>query len=365
MQSAANNDLGLELRQHGGEDADDVPSQENACMLRVCGGTVIAPGSQYSESKSMANPWVWASITLATAIVAAVAVRPTSCTNLPKCMASYKESSYLYNAFAATGLGTVFLHELASLLLSYRSVQQAEGLIRDLSKMLLPSALLCITFAVLFAENMILYASSTPWYAHSASLGQSSQDGTLVYTIFYVEWLINVPILLTLAGYCALELPLDVVARPIVVTNVYIIAAWSCYFISNAAARWSMVALSFAMYAWASYDMAQWVVRFLRDNPESRSDLYLRPCLAILLIVIFGIYGIVFLCRLSGTVTTLTERLFYTFMDIGSKLIVSMVFTGVRSSEYHALLLDMLVNTNTVFQREAHSRNDFGDTSGA
>lgn len=326
-------------------------------MLRVCGGTVIAPGSQYSEGKLMANPLLWASITMATAIVAFLAIRPTSCTNSRKCMASDEETSYLYNAFAATGLGTVFLHELASLLLSYRSVQQAEGLIRDLAKMLLPSALLCISFAVLFAENMILYFSSTPWYAHSASLGHASQDGGLVYSIFYVEWLINVPILLTLAGHCALDLPLDVVAQPVVVTNVYIIAAWCCYFISNAAARWSMVALSFAMYAWASYDMAQWVVSWLKDNPESRSGLYLRPCLAVLLIVIFGIYGIVFLCRLGGTVTTLTERLFYTFMDIGSKLIVSMIFTGVRSSEYHALLLDMLVNTNTVFQRDKRSRN--------
>ncbi|CAE8596591.1 unnamed protein product [Polarella glacialis] len=312
----------------------------------------VGPRSSSAFQNSMGNPFIWAAITAITALIAVAVFRPTSCSSSKNCVALESDSSHLYNAFAATGLGTVLLHELASLFLSYRSLANAQGLLANLTKMLEPSALLCVSFSVLILENLILFISPSPWYAHSAEFGAASSGETaVVYTIFYVEWLINVPILLTLAGKCALGLSFEDIARPVVVTNVYIIAAWTCYFIPDTSARYAVVTLSFAMYAWASYDMVQWVVRFLRANPKSQSGLYLRPSLTLLLIVVFGIYGLVFVLRLLGQVDAGTERLFYTFMDIGSKLTVSIIFTGVRSSGYHALLLDMLVNTNPVFQR--------------
>jgi len=238
---------------------------------------------------------------------------------------------------------------LASVVLSYKSVSKAGHVIGHLRTMLHPSALLCVTFAVLFAENMIMCLSTSPWYAHYATIWRDKHAP--VNTVFYAEWLINVPILLTLAGKCALAMPWADIARPVVVTNLYIIAAWACYFIDTDWIRYAVVALSFAMYGWASVDMCRWVRRFLRDHPESRSGLHLRPFLTVALVVIFGIYGLVYLGRLHGAVSAHEERLFFTLSDIGSKLLVSMVFTGVRSSEYHAMLLDMVVNTNTVFQR--------------
>lgn len=300
---------------------------------------------------SFLEPIGWATITAVVGGVAYAILRPTSCADEVQCVEIVQETSPLYHAFAVTGLGTVLLHELASLFLSYRSVQSAKGVLGNLTAMLLPSALLCVSFIVLLAENLIMLVSPTPWFAHSTRLLSDGGVASPVYTNFYIEWLINVPILLVLAGKYALSLPFEDIALPIIVTNIYIILAWSCYFITNDFLRWAVVALSFIMYAWASIDMVKWVVKFVKENPESRSGLYLRPFLTVALIIIFGIYGIVFLGRFKGITTAKEERLFYTFMDIGSKLLVSMVFTGVRSSQYHAMLLDMLVNTNTVFQR--------------
>lgn len=275
-------------------------------------------------------------------------LRPVSCSHVEACVATDHEISYMYHVVASSGLITVFLHELASYVLTYKSVRQARSLLGNVLILLQPSAILCFSFLVLFFENIILMAKM-PWYAHSTSiLGEAGQP---VYTIFYVEWLINVPLLLLLAGQCALERPWQEIVRPMVVTNVYITLAWSCYFIEDHTLQIAVVTLSFAMYAWASYDMCQWVGRFMRLNPDSQSGLFLRPFLTISLIVIFGIYGIVFLGRLHGFVSARGEKLYYTFMDIGSKLMVCMIFTGVRSSRYHALILDMLANTNTSFRR--------------
>ena len=42
----------------------------------------------------------------------------------------------------------------------------------------------------------------------------------------YMEWGINVPIMLILSGYCTLGRSLHEVSRPLVVTNIYVILCW-------------------------------------------------------------------------------------------------------------------------------------------
>jgi len=296
----------------------------------------------------MYDPVAWAAITACAAGLAYAFVRPTLCSDVDECTEIDSELSTSYNGLACTGLATVFLHELASLMLTRKSISQAQGLLHNTKRFVEPSAFLCWSFLVLLIENAVLLMAKSPWYAHSAQLLGKEQP---VYTIFYLEWLINVPILLVLAGRCALSMTNQDIARPLIITNLYIILAWSCYYVDDSSIRKSLVSLSFSMYGFASYDMIMWVCKFLRANPDSSSGLYLRPVLTVCLIVIFGIYGLVFLGRLNGSVTPQSEKLFFTFMDIGSKLLVSMIFTGVRSSQYNAMLLDMLANTNTSFAR--------------
>lgn len=287
-------------------------------------------------------------ITLLTVASVFALTQPVSCAQVEACVEVDHDISYIYHVVASSGLITVFFHELASYVLTYKSVSQAQNLLGNVLILLQPSAILCFSFFVLFLENIVLMAKM-PWYAHSTLV--LGGEGQPVYTVFYVEWLINVPLLLLLAGQCALERPFQEIVRPMVVTNVYITLAWSCYFIERQWLQNAVVSLSFAMYAWASYDMCLWVKRFLRLHPESSSGLYLRPFLTVSLVVIFGIYGVMFLGRMHGMVSARGEKLYYTFMDIGSKLMVCMVFTGVRSSRYHSLILDMLANTNTCFRR--------------
>jgi bacteriorhodopsin len=294
------------------------------------------------------HPFAWVVITIAVALLAGAIVQPSLCSGVDQCKAAH-EGTWYYNGGVACGLGTVFLHELACLYLTYRNAKSAMHLIGDIKETLIPSALLCATFAVLFVENSVLATGSSPWFAHSMKVGDQHLDERPVYTIFYLEWLINVPILLLLAGRHALRRPIAEVVRPLVVTNIYIILAWSAHFITNSPARYLVVFVTFAMYFWASVDMARWVKGFREDNPQAR--MLGRPLLTAALIIIFGIYGVMYLCRLLGSVDAEADRLFYTCMNAGSKLLFSMAFAGIRSSAYHNMLLYMLANTNTVFQR--------------
>ena len=76
-----------------------------------------------------------------------------------------------------------------------------------------------------------------------------------------------------------------------------------------------------------------------------------RPLLSFVLIIVFGIYGLVYLGRLHGLVSYRNERIFFTTMNFTTKLFASMTLAGIRSSEFQEVLLTMLANTQTSFKR--------------
>lgn len=203
---------------------------------------------------------------------------------------------------------------------------------------------------VLILENLALVIGETPWFAHAANLGHPELDGQPVYTVFYAEWLINVPILLILAGSIALQRPTPEVAEPLVVTNVYIVFAWVAHFVSNPGIRYFLVALSFLMYFRASWSMCRWVWNWHLENSDDHHILG-RPLLTFVLILVFGIYGAVYVSRLHGGVSYRDDRIFFTTMNFTTKLFASMTLAGIRSSEFQEVLLSMLANTQTSFKR--------------
>jgi hypothetical protein len=72
---------------------------------------------------------------------------------------------------------------------------------------------------------------------------------------------------------------------------------WVANFISNLALRYAVLSITFLMYFRASWTMCQWVYRWKQRNPKG--FLLGRPLLAFVLILVFGIYGIVYLARMQ------------------------------------------------------------------
>ena len=112
-----------------------------------------------------------------------------------------------------------------------------------------------------------------------------------------------------LAGQVSLGRPANEVAEPLLTTNVYIILAWAAHFMPSPVLRYSFVSLSFLMYFRASYVMCYWVVNWRRRHPDGH--ILGRPLLAFVLILVFGVYGLVYVSRLHGTVSCRAERIFY------------------------------------------------------
>eukprot|EP00435_Cladocopium_sp_Y103_P042922 s706_g12.t1 len=167
----------------------------------------------------------WILATTLTVLLCIGIAQPAPCHHVGRCMQEHARIQDLrnYSSYIAAALASVMLHELASVILTHRTARKAIHLIPNIRESLLPSVLLCITFLVLIIENLVFVIGETPWFAHAANLGHPELDGQPVYTVFYAEWLINVPILLILAGSIALQRPTSEVAEPLVVTNVYIV----------------------------------------------------------------------------------------------------------------------------------------------
>ena len=187
----------------------------------------------------------WTLVTLVVIVLCAALTGPVLCKDSVKCKEYHLRDQDLrfYSALVSAALASVLLQEAASALLTLQAAKKAVHLIPDVADSLIPSTLLCITFVVLIVENLVFVIGETPWFAHAAILDRDDLDQQPVYSVFYAEWVINVPILLILAGSISLGRPPSEVGEPLLITNVYIVLAWVAHFIPNVPLRYMVVSV--------------------------------------------------------------------------------------------------------------------------
>jgi len=294
------------------------------------------------------RPTWWAAMTAVMALAGYAIALPTACSDVMDCEIMHHTFPSTLNACAALGLSMVLLNEVISLISTYRGVSETQALVPDIKSRCLPSLLLTIMFSVLVLQHTIFAWSPTAWYA-SARLGAASPGPTSrpVYTMTYIEWLCIVPLLLTVSGHCAMGRPLKELARPIVVTNFYIVLSWIAMLTETSLVRWTLVVATFALYFHASWDMYQWVVEYNKAASPELPSRRLRPCLSIGLVLLFAVYGVVYMGALTGSISPWTERLCHLCLDVGSKLAMGIAFVIIRANEYHRTLTSVLKHVST------------------
>jgi len=298
--------------------------------------------SKPQEPKLQQRPVGWAVASAAAVLVAFGLIQPTPCTEDAGCLAQHATVPTNLNACTACGLVMVLINEVTSLVSIFHGAKEAQALVVDLKSRYMPSLLMTIMFGVLVAQHSVFAASSSPWFASARPDGRGP-----IYNLTYIEWLLIVPLLLTISGHCALGRPLEEMARPVIVTNVYIVCAWAAMLTSSSVVRCTLVVVTFLMYFHASWDMIMWVVKYFQTTPEDLPSRFLRPCLSLGLIALFAIYAVIYLSVMTGFMQTRTERLCWLFLDVGSKLAMSAAFVVIRGSAYHKTLTGVLKKMST------------------
>ncbi|CAJ1404835.1 unnamed protein product [Effrenium voratum] len=221
-------------------------------------------------------------------------------------------------------------HEVMGLIATYMGAQQTQALIPHLKSRCLPSFLLALMFGVLAtAERGFSRSEWTVAHVMPSADGLTAA-GRPVYTMQYMEWGINVPILFILSGYCSLGRPISEISRPLVVTNIYVIFCWAATATDSGLLKWLLIAVSFAMYAWASVDMLGWVSEFERAAPRDLPSRSIRPWLSNGLILHFMLYGVVYMSSVMGLIDAQTERKGFFVLTFGAKIAYCAAFVVER-----------------------------------
>ncbi|CAE7885407.1 unnamed protein product, partial [Symbiodinium necroappetens] len=157
--------------------------------------------------------------------------------------------TYLH-VVSSTALVAMSGHEVCGLIATYMGARQTQELIPHLQSRVLPSFLLALMFGWLaVVERYFSLPEVNLAHVHSSGDGLTT-SGRPVYTLRYIEWCINVPILFLLSGHCSLGRPLREVSRPLLVTNVYIIFSWMATVTEYGVLKWLLIIAAFHMYGW-------------------------------------------------------------------------------------------------------------------
>jgi len=196
-----------------------------------------------------------------------------------------------------------------------------------------------------------------------------------VYTIRYLQWFFNVPMLMMVSGnprdsacasdaafetwlqssqhrkfgslarretsWCRLrdglrdtvlatiealrQMPLAASAR---LTSMYIVASWLALVVQSHFARWVLIAVAFSAYLVASTEQMMLFFQHRRLNVPSWTDLLLAGQ-----VLIFGFYGFIYLSAVFGLISSASEQAAYTCSDIMAKMTHSVIILAYRRTD--------------------------------
>ena len=286
--------------------------------------------------------YIQVAVTSVTWAICWLVAAPVNCHEVPACAKHLQSYPGYYHVISAAALVAMLGHEVLSLIATYMGAQETQALVPHLQSRFLPTLLLAVMFGVLAtAERLFSRAEWTIAHVMPSADGLTT-PGRPVYTMQYMEWGINVPIMLILSGYCTLGRPLQEVSRPLIVTNVYVILCWVATATESAFLKWFLIGVSFAMYAWASYDMLNWCSAYERTAPADLPSRGLRLFLSSGLVAHLLLYGVVYMASVVGVMDAHTERKSFFALTFGAKLAYSAAFVFIRADEYHKTLTDVL-----------------------
>ncbi|CAE7864266.1 arcB [Symbiodinium necroappetens] len=121
------------------------------------------------------------------------------------------------------------------------------------------------------------------------------------------------------------QMPLAASAR---LTFMYIVAAWLAVVVESHFARWVLIAVAFSAYLAASMEPMLLFFQYRRLNVPSMTDLLLAGQ-----VLIFGFYGCIYLGAVFGLISSALEQAAYTYSDILAKMTHSVIILAYRRTD--------------------------------
>jgi bacteriorhodopsin len=252
------------------------------------------------------------------------------------------DRQWLYAAYALAGLSTLFVGEGMSFLCMCWDSKGSGPPVSVAMNRRLSCSLILIILVVQMIKNYWIATGKGIWI-HSI---QPSQDlfpqFRPVFSIHYVEWMVTVPLMLVLSGICVLGRSFSEVVVPIAATDTYIFVAWAANLVQSAGLQWLLITTTFVLYGWASIGMFRWVSNFWLSDSKDLPRPEIRAAIALGLVLLFSFYGLVYLLARLDAIDLVSEHLCYTFLDVSSKIAMSLILSRVQAADQRETMESMV-----------------------
>lgn len=135
---------------------------------------------------------------------------------------------------------------------------------------------------------------------------------------------------------------------PATLTVAYIVLSWGATLSRSVSTRAVLVCIIMVSYLISSADMLRWVSNFKQTKATDAVSWHMRVATVLMLIGLFGVYGVVYVSAMLGVITEMTEHLFYTCAGALCKMTMSLIFTSIRAADDNCTLVVSLSQVSTL-----------------
>eukprot|EP00931_Biecheleriopsis_adriatica_P040770 TRINITY_DN2335_c0_g1_i1.p1 TRINITY_DN2335_c0_g1~~TRINITY_DN2335_c0_g1_i1.p1 ORF type:complete len:888 (+),score=223.89 TRINITY_DN2335_c0_g1_i1:76-2664(+) len=156
-------------------------------------------------------------------------------------------------------------------------------------------------------------------YVHEGWIAEYHGGHQIVYSFRYIEWVNCAPFVLSMSGqlpHAKDGTPRNGLIPSSMLTGIYCIISWQGLVVKDFWAAWVLIGFAFVSYFFASAEQLAFIW-YLKD--QGRQGM-IRASFLIYLVIMIGIYGVVFLLPIPGWLSAAAENKFYCLGDISFKL---------------------------------------------
>ncbi|CAE8611698.1 unnamed protein product [Polarella glacialis] len=166
-------------------------------------------------------------------------------------------------------------------------------------------------------------------YVHKGWLAEYYGGHQIVYSLRYLEWTVCSPIVLSISGqleHAEDGTPRNGIIPSSLLTGIYCIIGWQGLVVKDFWVSWALITWAFVSYFVASVEQ----LAFAWHLKETGRMGFLRASLLVYLVIMIGIYGVVYLLPIAGWISATSENKFYCIGDASFKLLTSMMLLATN-----------------------------------
>jgi len=156
-------------------------------------------------------------------------------------------------------------------------------------------------------------------YVHKGWIAEYYGGHQIVYSVRYIEWVCCAPIVFSVSGqlhYGPDGKPRNGIIPSALLTGIYCVISWQGLVVTNWWASVILITWAFVGYFVASVEQLYFAWYIVDKGRAGR----IRSGLLVYLVIMVGIYGVVFLLPIPGLISATAENKFYCIFDASFKL---------------------------------------------